>query len=56
MKNVVILHGTGEPKLVQINTDDGLTLPGLLYESPSSKKAMIHIHGNGSNSIAFSVP
>src|SRR6266480_892480 len=40
-----------EPKLVQIKTEDGLTLPGLLYESKKSTKAMINLHGNGSYSV-----
>lgn len=41
------------PVLVQIKTQDGLTLPGLLYEAPKSKRAMIFLHGNGSTSVFY---
>lgn len=41
------------PKLVQIKTEDGLILPGLLYEAPRSKKVAIHLHGNGSSSVFY---
>lgn len=40
-------------ELVQIKTEDGLTLPGILYETPQSKKVMIHLHGNGSSSVFY---
>jgi len=40
-------------KLVQIKTEDGLTLHGLLYEIPRSKKVAIHLHGNGSSSVFY---
>jgi len=39
--------------LVQIKTEDGLTLPGLLFEVRHSKKVMIHLHGNGSSSVFY---
>ncbi len=39
--------------LVQIETEDGLTLPGLLHEAPNSKRAAIHLHGNGSRSVFY---
>jgi pimeloyl-ACP methyl ester carboxylesterase len=39
--------------LVQIKTEDGLTLPGTLYEAPNSKKVAIHLHGNGSRSVFY---
>ncbi len=42
------------PRIVQIETDDGLTLPGLLYEATDSKKAAIFLHGNGSSSVFYS--
>ncbi len=41
------------PKLVQIKTGDGPILPGLLYETPRSKKVAIHLHGNGSTSVFY---
>ncbi|MFH0951577.1 MAG: alpha/beta fold hydrolase [Patescibacteria group bacterium] len=41
------------PDLVQIKTKDGLTLPGLLYRAPRSTRAVIHLHGNGSQSIFY---
>lgn len=41
------------PKFVDFETSDGLTLPGLLYESRGSKKAVIYLHGNGSSSIFY---
>ncbi len=42
-----------KPTLVQVKTEDGLTLPGLLYEAKKSKKAMINLHGNGSYSTFY---
>lgn len=42
-----------KPSLVQIETKDGLTLPGLLYETPKTRKVVIHLHGNGSSSIFY---
>jgi pimeloyl-ACP methyl ester carboxylesterase len=42
-----------EPRLVQITTADGLTLPGLFYATPRSKKVAIHLHGNGSSSVFY---
>lgn len=41
------------PLLVQIKTEDGLTLPGTLFEAKDSKKAAIHLHGNGSSSVFY---
>lgn len=41
------------PTLVQIKTEDGLTLPGTLFEAKGSKKAAIHLHGNGSSSVFY---
>lgn len=41
------------PKLVQIKTEDGLILPGLLYEAPRSRRVAIHLHGNGSSSVFY---
>jgi len=41
------------PILVQIQTKDGLTLPGLLYGTKRSKKVAVHLHGNGSQSIFY---
>jgi dienelactone hydrolase len=41
------------PKFVDFETSDGLTLPGLLYESKGSKKVVIYLHGNGSSSIFY---
>src|SRR3989344_3360034 len=43
-----------EPIIVQIKTEDGLTLPGLFYEARGSKKAAIFLHGNGSSSVFYS--
>lgn len=42
------------PIFVQIPTQDGLTLPGLLYKAENSKKAAIYLHGNGSSSVFYS--
>lgn len=42
-----------EPKFVDFKTIDGLTLPGLLYESKGSKKVVIYLHGNGSTSVFY---
>jgi predicted alpha/beta hydrolase len=39
--------------LVQIATEDGLTLPGIFYEAQNSKKAAIYLHGNGSSSVFY---
>lgn len=41
------------PLLVRIKTEDGLTLPGLLYEADKSKKIAIQLHGNGSTSVFY---
>lgn len=42
------------PRLVQISTEDGLTLPGLLHESGHERnKVAIYLHGNGSSSIFY---
>ncbi len=43
-----------EPMIVQIKTEDGLTLPGLFYEARGSEKAAIFLHGNGSSSVFYS--
>jgi pimeloyl-ACP methyl ester carboxylesterase len=42
------------PQFIHFPTPDGLTLPGLFYESPNSKKAAIYLHGNGSSSVFYS--
>jgi len=42
--------------IVHIKTKDGLTLPGILFTAPNSKKAIIHLHGNGGSSIFYSYP
>lgn len=42
------------PTLVQVETADGLTLPGLFYKPKNSQKAAIHLHGNGSTSVFYS--
>lgn len=49
-----IMVNMKDPKLVQIKTEDGLTLPGLLYKATRSKKVAIHLHGNGSTSVFYS--
>lgn len=41
------------PKFVDFRTNDGLTLPGLLYEARGSKKVVIYLHGNGSSSVFY---
>ncbi|KPJ55748.1 hypothetical protein AMJ49_06450 [Parcubacteria bacterium DG_74_2] len=41
------------PKLLHIETKDGLVLPGLLYEAKRSKEVAIHLHGNGSTSVFY---
>lgn len=43
-----------EPTIIQIKTDDGLTLPGLFYEAEDAKKVAIFLHGNGSSSVFYS--
>lgn len=43
-------------QLVEFRTDDGLPLPGLLFEpEPATKKVALYLHGNGSSSIFYSV-
>lgn len=42
------------PTLIQIKTEDGLTLPGLFYEAIDSEKVAIFLHGNGSSSVFYS--
>ncbi|MFA5962077.1 MAG: DUF1749 domain-containing protein [Parcubacteria group bacterium] len=41
------------PKYIELNTKDGLTLPGLLYVGKKSKKVAIMLHGNGSSSVFY---
>ncbi len=42
-------------QLVQFQSEDGLLLPGLLFEPASStKKVAIYLHGNGSSSVFYS--
>lgn len=40
-------------KVTEFKTEDGLTLPGILYEVKNSKKVAIFLHGNGSSSIFY---
>jgi len=42
-----------KPELIQIETQDGPILPGLLYRAPGSKKVAIQLHGNGSTSVFY---
>lgn len=42
-----------EPKFVEFQTKDGLTLPGLLYRGKKDKAAVIYLHGNGSSSVFY---
>lgn len=41
------------PKFVEFETEDGLSLPGLLYRPRGSKRALINLHGNGSSSVFY---
>lgn len=41
------------PKYIEFNTKDGLTLPGLLYAGKKFKKVAIMLHGNGSSSVFY---
>ncbi len=42
-------------EFVQITTDDGLVLPGLLYQSfkKPNKRIAIHLHGNGTSCVFY---
>lgn len=40
-------------KFIEFETEDGLTLPSLLYEVKNSKKVAIYLHGNGSSSVFY---
>src|SRR5260221_3471229 len=42
-----------EPKFIEFTTEDGLTLPGLLYEVKDSNKVAMYLHGNGSSSVFY---
>ncbi len=42
-----------EPEFVDFQTEDGLTLPGLLYKAKDNDKVVIHLHGNGSSSVFY---
>lgn len=44
---------TTKPSFIEFETEDNLTLPGLLYEAKDSKKVAIYLHGNGSSSIFY---
>lgn len=41
------------PKFIEFETSDGLTLPGFIYETQKSDKIAIYLHGNGSSSIFY---
>lgn len=41
-----------EPKFIEFQTKDGLTLPGLLYKA-KGEAALIYLHGNGSSSVFY---
>lgn len=41
------------PTFIQIETSDGLTLPGLFYQVKKSKKVAIWLHGNGTSSVFY---
>lgn len=42
-----------QPEFIEIQTKDGLYLPGLFYVSKASKKVAIFLHGNGSSSVFY---
>ncbi len=42
-----------KPEYIEIQTKDGLTLPGLLYRSEKDKAVVIYLHGNGSSSVFY---
>ncbi|MBI4217409.1 MAG: DUF1749 domain-containing protein [Parcubacteria group bacterium] len=42
-----------EPKFIEFQTKDGLTLPGLLYRGKKDKAVVIYLHGNGSSSVFY---
>lgn len=42
-----------DPKFIELETTDGLKLPGLLYRPKSSKTVIIYLHGNGSSSVFY---
>lgn len=41
-----------KPEFIEFQTKDGLTLPGLLYQT-KGKSVVIYLHGNGSSSIFY---
>ena len=41
------------PRFIELSTQDGLVLPGLLYAAPRSKRVAIYLHGNGSSSVFY---
>jgi len=42
-----------QPQLIEFPTQDGLTLPGILYEQTKTKRAAIYLHGNGTASVFY---
>lgn len=42
-----------KPEFIEFKTEDGLTLPGLLYALPGSKAVAVYLHGNGSSSVFY---
>ena len=44
---------TQQPKFIEFQTKDGLTLPGLLYETGQKRNVVIYLHGNGSSSVFY---
>lgn len=44
---------TVKPEFIELQTNDGLNLPGLLYRGEKDKAAVIYLHGNGSSSVFY---
>ena len=42
-----------QPRLIEFSTQDGLRLPGMLYEEKNNKKSAIYLHGNGTSSVFY---
>jgi len=42
-----------KPEFIAFQTNDGLTLPGLLYRGQKDKAVLIYLHGNGSSSVFY---
>jgi hypothetical protein len=42
-----------QPEFIELRTEDGLILPGLLYRAGKPGAVAVYLHGNGSSSVFY---